>query len=133
MLPSNRFAKAGASADELSELQARYDALSPEAQDAQDAEYARVDDVALIGVLDELRAEPAVLAEPEDLNELRRDVLDARAAELGVDAPDKLPNKAAVIEAIQAAEHPGPVEDGHGAGDGVSTPGEPAGVAADGD
>lgn len=133
MLPSNRFAKAGASADELSELQARYDALTPEAQEAQDAEYARVDGVALIGVLEDLRAEPAVLAEPEDLNELTRDVLNARAVELGIEAPDKLPNKGAVIEAIQAAEHPEPVEGGQGAGEDVSGAGAPAGALADGD
>jgi hypothetical protein len=38
-----------------------------------------------------------------DLTKLGRDALDARAAEVGVEDPDKLPNKQAVIDAIEAA------------------------------
>jgi hypothetical protein len=40
---------------------------------------------------------------PEDLSERKRPELDALAAELGVEKAEELPNKAAVIEAIEAA------------------------------
>ncbi len=39
-----------------------------------------------------------------DLTAMTRDELDAMAAGLGIDAPDKLPNKAAVIDAITAVK-----------------------------
>jgi hypothetical protein len=38
----------------------------------------------------------------EDLDALKREDLDKLALELGVEDPDKLPNKGAVIEAIEA-------------------------------
>ena len=47
-------------------------------------------------------AAPAA-GEDEDLSAKPRKDLDARAVELGVEDPDKLPNKDAVIEAIEAA------------------------------
>jgi hypothetical protein len=37
------------------------------------------------------------------LAERKREQLDAIATELGIDAPDKLPNKGAVVEAIEQA------------------------------
>ena len=42
-------------------------------------------------------------AEPA-LTDLKRDELNAIAAELGIDAPEKLPNKPAVVEAIEAKQ-----------------------------
>jgi hypothetical protein len=45
-----------------------------------------------------------VLGEPEALSKLKRGDLEARAAELGVESPDKLANKQEVIDAIEAAE-----------------------------
>jgi len=47
----------------------------------------------------------------EDLSTLTRPQLDARAAELGVENPKKLPNKGAVIEAIHTAEATQPQQD----------------------
>lgn len=41
---------------------------------------------------------------PEDLNALKREVLDQRAKGAGVADPEKLPNKAAVVAAIREAE-----------------------------
>jgi hypothetical protein len=43
----------------------------------------------------------------EDLGALNRDQLDERAIELGIEEPGKLPNKNAVVEAIQAAQATG--------------------------
>lgn len=40
---------------------------------------------------------------PDELERLKRAELDKKAAELGVEAPDDLPNKGAVIDAIRAA------------------------------
>jgi hypothetical protein len=40
----------------------------------------------------------------EDLDALNRDQLNERAIELGIEEPRKLPNKNAVVEAIQAAQ-----------------------------
>ena len=42
--------------------------------------------------------------EPTDLSELTRSKLDEIAASLGVEEPEKLQNKAAVIAAIEAAQ-----------------------------
>lgn len=44
---------------------------------------------------------PGVVAETVDLSALTRAELDARAAELGIESPETLPNKAAVIAAIE--------------------------------
>lgn len=41
-------------------------------------------------------------AKPEDLKRLKRDELDEVAADAGVPAPEQLPNKDAVIDAIDA-------------------------------
>ena len=40
----------------------------------------------------------------EDLDALNRDQLNERAVNVGIEEPDKLANKGAVIEAIQAAQ-----------------------------
>lgn len=61
---------------------------------------------------------PKADAKAEDLTKLKRDELDAVAADAGVPNPDELPNKEAVVEAIEApnpalaivAEAEGPVE-----------------------
>lgn len=42
--------------------------------------------------------------EEENLHSLTREELNERAEAAGVDAPDKLPNKGAVVDAILAAE-----------------------------
>ena len=44
--------------------------------------------------------EPKVPGEPK-LEDLSREELDAKASELGIDKPEELPNKKAVIEAIK--------------------------------
>lgn len=44
--------------------------------------------------------------EDEDLDALSRADLNAHAVAVGVEAPDKLPNKGAVIDAIQAVSDP---------------------------
>jgi hypothetical protein len=41
-----------------------------------------------------------------NLGAMTRDELNARAAEAGVDSPESLPNKAAVVEAIEGAGTP---------------------------
>lgn len=45
----------------------------------------------------------ALLRLPDDLDALTRDELDARALQVGVEDPQKLPNKAEVVAAIHAA------------------------------
>lgn len=47
--------------------------------------------------------EPTVADQPEVSTDLSRDDLNARAAEAGVENPEALPNKAAVVDAINAA------------------------------
>lgn len=44
----------------------------------------------------------------KDLNSLTRDELNTHAAGIGVEDPDKLPNKDAVVEAINATKDPAP-------------------------
>lgn len=64
--------------------------------------------VSVVGLGPDLFAEPG-RAEPVapppaniDLDAMKRDELDAHAASLGIAEPEKLPNKAAVIDAIRA-------------------------------
>lgn len=45
------------------------------------------------------------------LKDRKRGELDALAVELGVDAPDKLPNRGAVVEAIEAKQAENDTED----------------------
>lgn len=52
---------------------------------------------------DVIHADEAETKSVPDLSAMTRDELDVMATDLGVDAPDKLPNKAAVIDAITAA------------------------------
>lgn len=85
-------------------MEREHSELPLEAQEAQESYLASVDNVALIGLIEDLRARPAVLAEPEDLASLTRAELNARAVELGIDAPDKLGSKQDVAQAIQDAE-----------------------------
>lgn len=122
-LPSDRFFHAGATPDEVAELERRHEEASVDGQVSYEQYLAGVDNVALVGILEDLRAEPGVLAEPEQLHDLGRDELNARAQALGVDAPDKLRNKAEVIDAIQAAEDRQTAEGGSTAG---SPPENPA-------
>lgn len=49
-------------------------------------------------------AAPETAESDEDLHSLTREELNDRAEAAGVDAPDKLPNKGAVIDAILDAE-----------------------------
>jgi hypothetical protein len=51
-------------------------------------------------------AEDATGDETPNLEKLTRDELNARATEAGVDSPESLPNKAAVVEAIEGANPP---------------------------
>lgn len=118
-LPSDRFRRAGATAEEITELEAQHDALRAAEQLAEEERLAGVDDVALIGILEELRA-PA--AGDDGLDDLKREELDEVARKVGVEEPDKLKTKGDVIDAIRAAQEPEPVEGGGEAGEGEGSP-----------
>lgn len=56
--------------------------------------------------------EPEPAAADVPLADLKRPELDKLAADLGIEDPAKLPNKGAVVEAIEAAQAAGPAADG---------------------
>jgi hypothetical protein len=85
------------------------------------ADWERVDNSVSAGSdetpgAEEPAAEPVAKDEGEapeedNLDDLTRSELDDRANSVGVEDPDKLPNKAAVISAIRDAEGEAPEED----------------------
>jgi hypothetical protein len=68
MFPTQRFSRAGATAEQLATLEQDYDELTPEGQASEDVRLASVDDSGLRAILQGLRPPvPDAEAEVEDL------------------------------------------------------------------